>query len=105
MVTNGIDVVIRGSRQGTGAWLATLVGQVPPGTQPAAPGDEVTAPPGGDGSYGDGSYAVAQGDALGRVADLQGQCPNLAFTVGGSPVVTNGSTKYFGLPSPPPARP
>src|SRR5262245_6058180 len=98
MMTDGIDGVVRGVRQSSGAWLATLVGQVPPGTQPAPPGDVVTAPPGLD-----GSYAVARGDALGRVADVQGQCPNLSFTVGGSAVVTNGSTKYLGLPPAPPA--
>jgi hypothetical protein len=102
MMTNGIDVVVLGSRQRDGAWLAAVVGQVPPGTQPAPPGDEVVGPPPGS---GDGIYTVARGDALGHVADLQGACPNLTFTVGGSPVVTNGSTRYFGLPSPPPPRP
>ena len=43
-----IEVVVRGSRQ-SGAVLADGVGQVPPGTQPAPPGDFVTAPPGVDG--------------------------------------------------------
>src|SRR5262245_29038913 len=33
MITNGIDVVVQGVRQSSGAWLATLVGQVPAGTQ------------------------------------------------------------------------
>jgi hypothetical protein len=100
MVTSGIEVVVRGSRQSNGAVLADGVGQVPPGTQPAPPGDFVTAPPGVD-----GNYSVAIGDALGSVANIQGSCPNLQFTAGGTPVVTNGSTKYFGLPAPPPARP
>jgi hypothetical protein len=101
MMSNGIEVVVSGSRQSDGAWLATFVGQVPSGTQPAPPGNEVVGPPPGS---GDGTYAVAHGDALGRVANVQGQCPNLTFTVGGSSVVTNESTKYFGLPSPPPSR-
>jgi hypothetical protein len=101
MMTNGIEVVVRGSGRSNGAVLAEVVGQVPPGTQPAPPGDEVVGPPP---SSGDGSYAVAQGDALGRVAGVQGQCPNLTFTVGGTSVATSGSTKYFGLPSPPPPR-
>src|SRR5215813_3556150 len=97
MMANGIDVVVQGSRQSNGAWLATTVGQVPPGTQPG--GDDVIGPIQGS---GDGVYSVAKGDALGRVADVQGQCPNLAFTVGGSSVVTSGSTKYFGMPPLPP---
>jgi hypothetical protein len=101
MVTNGIDVVVRGSRQSNGAVLASEVGQVPPGTQPAPEGDgPVTAPPG----TGD-SFMVVRGDALGRVGNVQGGCPNLTFTVAGTPVSTNISTKYFGLPSPPPPRP
>jgi hypothetical protein len=100
MMTNGIEVVVNGSSQSNGTVLAKEVGQVPPGTQPA-PDDDVVARPG----TGDGSYSVAKGDALGPVANLQGQCPSLTFTVGGRPVVTNGSTRYHGLPSPPPSRP
>lgn len=101
MMTNGIDVVVRGSRQANGAWLAAFVGQVPAGTQPAPSGNEVVGPPPGS---GDGFYSVAQGDALGRVADVLGQCPILTFTVGGSAIITNASTKYFGLPASPPRR-
>jgi Domain of unknown function (DUF5666) len=95
MMTNGIEVVVSGSRHSNGTLLADRVGQVPPGTQPAPPGDEVVVTSG----TGGGSYAVARGDALGPVANIEGQCPNLTFTVGGRPVVTNGSTKYYGLPS------
>jgi hypothetical protein len=108
MITNGIEVVVNGSRQSNGVVLADFIGQVPPGTQPAPPGDEVfgLAPGPGDGIFvsGDGVFTVAKGDALGRVAGIQGRCPDLTFTVGGTPVATNGSTKYFGLPSPPPPR-
>jgi hypothetical protein len=101
MMTNGIEVVVIGSRQGNGTVLAKEVGQVPAGTQPAPPGNDPIRAPGS----GDGSHSVARGDALGTVANIQGQCPDLSFTAGGSPIVTNASTKYFGLPSPPPARP
>jgi hypothetical protein len=101
MMTNGIEVVVAGSTQSNGTVIANHVAQVPPGTQPAPPGGEhvIVGPGTGNGS---GSHSVARGDALGAVANIQGQCPNLTFTVGGRAVATNGSTKYFGLPSPPP---
>jgi hypothetical protein len=55
MMSNGIEVVVSGSRRSDGAWLATFIGQVPPGTQPAPPDNEVVGPPPGS---GDGTYAV-----------------------------------------------
>jgi hypothetical protein len=99
MITSGIEVVVSGSRQSNGTVLADHVAQVPPGTQPAPPGGVVVLP-----GTGDGSHSVAQGDALGAVDNIRGQCPNLTFTVGGDPVATNQSTKYFGLPSLPTPR-
>jgi CheY-like chemotaxis protein len=101
MMTNGIEVVVNGSRQSNGTVLANQVGQVPPRTQPAPPGNDLVV---GPGAGNNGSHSVARGDALGAAANIQGQCPNLTFTVGGTPVMTNGSTRYFGLPSPPPPR-
>jgi hypothetical protein len=99
MMTNGIEVVVIANGQSNGALLAKEVGQVLAGTQPAPPGNgPVTVGPGA----GNGSYMVARGDALGAVSNIQGQCPNLTFTVGGRAVGTDASTKYFGLPSPPP---
>jgi hypothetical protein len=94
-ITNGIEVVVSGSRQSNGTVRADHVAQVPPGTQPAPPGGEVVMSPG----TGDGSYSVAHGDALGPVDHIRGRCPDLTFTVGGDPVATHQSTKYFGLPS------
>jgi hypothetical protein len=98
MMANGLEVVVRGSRQSSGTVLANDVAQVPPGTQPAPPSGEVVVTPGS----GNGSASYAMGDALGNVANIQGQCPNLTFTVGGQGVATNASTRYFGLPSPRP---
>jgi hypothetical protein len=95
MIANGIEVVVGGSRQSNGTVLADHVAQVPPGTQPAPAGGNVVMLPGS----GDGSHSVAQGEALGAVDNIRGQCPNLTFTVGGDPVATSESTKYFGLPS------
>jgi hypothetical protein len=40
MITSGIEVVVGGNRQSSGTVLADHVAQVPPGTQPAPPGNE-----------------------------------------------------------------
>jgi hypothetical protein len=96
MIANGIEVVVGGSTQRDGSLLADSVAQVPAGTQPG-PADGVIVAGPANGSSSSGSFA--NGDALGVVTNLRGECPDLTFNVAARIVVTNASTRFYDLRS------